>query len=563
MIEQTLSSLIHEAVSAAGFELPAGFAITLERPRPEKNFGDFSTNVALALAPRAEQPPRSVAEAIVRHLPPDERVAAVEVAGPGFINFRLSSAWLQQTLADVVREGDRFGRSNEPRERLQVEFVSANPTGPLHVGHGRWAAVGDGLASVLEAAGHRVEREFYVNDFGNQMQLFGQSIAARYLARFGVEAEVPEGGYQGVYITELAEEIAAEAGDTWVQASEEERVAFFRAEGERRMLEHQREVLARFGVEFDRWFSERSLHESGAVDAAIEVLKERGHVYTKDGALWLRTTALGDDKDRVLVRANDEPTYLAPDVAYVVDKFRRGFERLIYLWGADHHGYVARLRAVVQALGYDPGVVEFEIGQFVNLYRAGEPVRMSKRTGELITFEELMDEVGPDAARYLFVRQPVDTPIDFDIEVAKRQTMDNPVYYVQYAHARIASLLRVAAERGVAAGSFEEADIARLEHPSELDLLRALSEYPSVVALAASNRAPHRIARFAEERLAVAFHRFYTDCPILGAEDEDLVRARLWLATGARQVVANALGLLGVSTPEAMARLHDAEEAPA
>ena len=556
MNEEVLSSLIREAVKASGFDLPDDVEIELQRPRL-KEHGDWSANVALALGPRVGRPPREVAEAIVANLPADPRVATVEVAGPGFINVRLSQDSFHQVLRDVIAAGEAYGRvAAEAGERIQVEFVSANPTGPLHVGHGRWAAVGDALASVLGAAGNVVEREFYINDHGNQMDLFARSIAARYLARFGREAEVPEGGYHGAYVDELAEQIAEEHGDRWLGAPEEELVAFFREEGERRMLARQRDVLARFGVEFDVWFSERTLHESGAVDEAIAALREAGYVYEQDGAVWLRTTALGDDKDRVLLRATGEPTYLAPDAAYIRDKFGRGFDRLVYLWGADHHGYIGRLRAVTRALGFDPDRVEFEIGQFVNLFRGEEPVRMSKRTGDLVTFDELLDEVGADAARYLFLRQPVDTPIDFDIEVATRQTMDNPVYYVQYAHARIASLLRMADERGVGRGAFGDADLSLLDHPSELDLLRTLSEYPEVLRLAAHHRAPHRVARYAEEKLAVAFHRFYTDCPVLVAEPP-LARARLWLAEGTRAVVANALALLGVSAPEAMARLAE------
>ncbi|MCA1705923.1 MAG: arginine--tRNA ligase, partial [Actinobacteria bacterium] len=537
MIDEVLSSLIHEALRAAEPDLgpmPEGLAIEMSRPRV-KDHGDWSTNVALALASKTGQPGRVIAEAIVRHLPPDERIEKIEFAGPGFINFHLSKSWLHSVLAEIVTAGERYGRTESAGgERVQVEFVSANPTGPLHLGHGRWAAVGDALASVLEAAGHSVEREFYVNDFGNQMELFGRSIASRYLELHGREAEIPEQGYHGVYVTELAKEISGEAGERLVDASDEDRVAFFREEGERRMLAHQREVLERFGVRYDVWFSERTLHESGAVRDAIEKLRERGLIYEKDDAVWLRTTDLGDDKDRVVVKATGETTYLAPDAAYVLDKFGRGFDRLIYLWGADHHGYVGRLRAVVQALGFDASTVEFLIGQFVNLFRGAEPVRMSKRTGELVTFDELLDEVGTDPARYLFVREPVDTQINFDIAVATSQSMDNPVYYVQYAHARIASLLRVAQERGVELDAFDDASIGLLAHPSELDLLRALSDYPEAVMLAARHRAPHRVARYAEERLAPAFHRFYTDCPVLAADDPALVRARLWLAWGAR-----------------------------
>jgi arginyl-tRNA synthetase len=560
VIAEDLSSRIREALSAAESELgpvPPDAEIELTRPR-QKEHGEWATNVALSLSRPLGKPPREIAKAIQRHFPPDDRVASVEVAGPGFLNIRLSRAWFHSVLADVVAAGEAYGRREAGGgERVQVEFVSANPTGPLHVGHGRWAAFGDALASVLEATGNEVQREFYVNDFGNQMDLFGESIAARYVELHGGKAEIPEQGYHGVYVKELAAELDAEIGDRLVDASPQERIAFFREEGERRMLERQREVLERFGVRFDVWFSERTLHESGAVDRAIERLRRSELLYEQDGALWLRSTELGDDKDRVVVRADGRTTYLAPDVAYLLDKFGRGFDRLIYIWGADHHGYVARVRAVVQALGFDPGTVEFEIGQFVKLFRRGQEVRMSKRTGELVTFDELLEEVGTDSARYLFVREPIDTEIKFDIAVATSQSMDNPVFYIQYAHARIASLLRKGDERGVELGAFEDAAVSRLEHPSELDLLLALSEYPEVVGMAARHRAPHRIARYAEERLAAAFHRFYTDCPVLAAEDPDLVRARLWLAWGTRRVVANALGLLGVSAPEAMSRLDE------
>ncbi len=560
MIEGHLSRRIAEALSAAapefGLEPEAAAETPIELSRPrQKEHGDWATNVALAVASRPGANPRDVAEAIVRHLAPDDLVASVEVAGPGFVNFRLAHRWLYGVLADVVARGEDYGRVQaEAAERVQVEFVSANPTGPLHVGHARWAAIGDALASLLEWRGHSVEREFYINDHGNQMELFGRSIAARYLGLFGREAEIPEGGYQGTYVTALAEEIAKEAGDRFVEAADGERVEFFRVEGERRMLAHQRAALERFGVRFDVWFSERSLHESGAVESAIDRLRRLGHVYERDGAEWLRTTDFGDDKDRVLIRANGEPTYLAPDVAYFLDKRARGFDRIIYLWGADHHGYVKRMIAAVRALGEDPATVEFVIGQFVNLTRAGEPVRMSKRTGELIDFDELLDEVGTDAARYTMLRQSADRTLEFDLEAVTRQSLDNPVYYVQYAHARIASILRTAADRGLERRPFERVRAEELVHDAELDLLRKVAELEEALDVAANQRAPHRLTRYAEE-LAAGFHRFYTECRVIG-DDPELTQARLWLSWATMRVVANALSILGVSAPESMERLN-------
>jgi arginyl-tRNA synthetase len=558
VIQAQLAASIRAAARAAfaGAEgrLPAVLEplppVELERPA-RKEHGDWATSFALRVAGALGMKPRQIAEMIVRHLEPPSAVARVEVAGPGFINFHLSHAWLTGVVREVEQAGDAWGRvaADEP-ERIQVEFVSANPTGPLHLGHGRWAAVGDSLANVLAAAGHEVAREFYVNDAGRQMDLFGRSLAVRYLQRFGREATMPEGGYMGAYVAELAAEIAAEVGDRYLDVPDEERDAFFREEGRRRMIAHQREVLERFGVVFDVWFSERSLHASSAVAKVIDYLRELGHVYEADGAVWLRTTDFGDDKDRVLVKSDGEVTYLAPDIAYFMDKIRRGFTRLIYLWGADHHGYVPRMVAAIRALGEDPGHAEFLIGQLVNLTRGGQPVRMSKRTGELVTFEELLDEVGRDAARYLLVRQGVDTPLDFDIEQAVARSQDNPVYYVQYAHARIASIVRHAAEQGVSLAPVEEVALEELQHPSELDLLRKIAELPEVVDVAARLRAPHRVARYAED-LAALFHAFYRDCRVV-SDDPSLTQARLHLCRAAQITLANALRLLGVSAPERM-----------
>jgi len=555
VIQTALASTVLDALAAAqkAGDLPPVDplpVVELERPSRSEH-GDWSTSVALQLAKPAGRKPRDIAEILVKHMTPPETVAKVEIAGPGFINFYLTHAWLAGTVREVEEARDAWGRSQavEP-ERIQVEFVSANPTGPLHLGHGRWAAIGDSLANVLDAAGHSVAREFYVNDQGRQMELFGRSIAARYLQIFDRDAGIPEGGYEGAYVTGLAKEIAGEAGDRYVDVPDDERVRFFREEGERRMLAHQREVLERFGVVYDEWFSERSLHESDAVQRVIEVLRELGHVYEQDGATWLRTTDFGDDKDRVLVKSDGELAYLAPDIAYFMDKIRRGFERLIYLWGADHHGHVRRMVAAIRALGEDPEHAEFIIGQLVNLLRGGEPFRMSKRTGEFVTFDELLDEVGKDAARYLLVRQGADTPLDFDIKKAVEQSQNNPVFYVQYAHARIASIGRHAEEQGIALATVDEVELKELQHDSELALLRTISEFPEVVEVAAKLRAPHRIASYAEE-LAASFHAFYRDCRVV-SDDASLTQARLHLSRAAQITLANALRLLGVSAPDSM-----------
>ena len=554
MIQASLASAVRDALASAqaAGKLPDGDypPVQLERPGKREN-GDWATSFALQSAKVARLKPRQIADALVEHLTPPDTVAKVEVAGPGFINFFLTHAWLTGIVRDIQAAGETWGRVDtaEP-ERIQVEFVSANPTGPLHLGHGRWAAIGDSLGNVLEAAGHTVEREFYVNDHGRQIDLFVRSIAARYLQLHGREGDVPEGGYAGAYVVELAKEIDAEVGDRYVDATEEERLTFFRREGVERMEKHQKEVLERFGVTFDVWFSETSLHDEGAVLRVIEVLRELGHVYEKDGALWLRTSDFGDDKDRVLVRSNGEPTYLAPDIAYFMDKVRRGFTRLVYIWGADHHGHVPRMQAAIRALGEDPDHAEFLIGQLVSLTRGGVPVRMSKRTGELITFDELLDEVGKDAARYLLLRQGADTPLDFDMEQAIARSQDNPVFYVQYAHARIASIVRHATEQGIALAPVEDVALTELQHESEQELLRKLAELPEVVEVAAALRAPHRVTRYAEE-LAADFHAFYRDCRVV-SDDASLTQARLHLCRAAQISLANALRLLGVSAPEKM-----------
>ena len=561
MIREALVSALAEAAATAAPALgldPAALPVPeLERPH-QRDLGDWATNLALVLAPKAGRPPREVAEAVVAAFPSTPAVEALEVAGPGFINIRLRPIWLHDVLRNILESGDAYGLRQIPRDRrVQVEFVSANPTGPLHVGHARNTVLGDAIASVLEADGYGVEREYYWNDTGTQMELLGESVEARYLTRFGVAAEVPEAGYQGEYVDDVAAQIAAAEGDRFVHVAPDARRAWFVEESRRRMIEWIRGTLDRFGVHFDSWFSEATLEESGAIDEAVKLLREGGFAYDAEGAVWFRSSAFGDDKDRVLIRGTGAPTYFAKDVAYLRNKFGRGFDRLVYVWGADHHGDVVRVRGAAEALGYDPAALQFVLYQFVSLYRAGQPVKMSKRAGDLITLDELLDEVGPDAARYTLLARSSDSAIDFDIETVTRQTMDNPVFYVQYAHARIASLLRVAEDRGVVLPDWRSVDLDVLAEPAELDLLRALSELPETVAAAAESLTPHRLARYTEE-VAASFHRFYNECRVIG-DDAARTHARLWLSFAAKQVVGTALRLLGVHAPESMERLDPDE----
>src|SRR5918996_967380 len=540
MIELELARLVRAAVEEARQELGLDQVPEIEITRPrQKQHGDHASNVALAIGAATGRNPREVAEALVAHLPDSDLVAKVEVAGPGFINFTVAHAWLYRVLEDIVRRGEAYGRSSdEPAERVLVEFVSANPTGPLHVGSGRNAAVGDSLARILEAVGHTVEREYYVNDAGTQAELFGASIEARYLERFGVKASVPEGGYAGQYLVELAEAFLEDLGDSLLDVPE----------GERRA----RLALERMAVRIDRWARQSSLD----VDGAVERLRKADLAYEKDGAVWFRAEQFGDEKDRVLIRSNGEPTYFAADCAYLLDKFRRGYDRLVYVWGADHHGTVKRLQGAAQALGFDVDRTEFILYQLVNLRRGDEPVRMSRRRGEIITLDELLDEVGPDAARYTLLTRSTDTAIDFDIELVKSQSLENPVYYVQYAHARIASVIRYAEQQGVPMVPFEQVDPEELVHESELDLLRKLADLPEQVRVAAALRAPYRLTHYTEE-LAADFHRFYTECRVV-TDDASLTHARLHLSAATKQGIANVLALLGVSAPESMERLEGA-----
>ena len=550
-VGQLSSAAVKRAIEDKKLKLQSVPNVEVERPR-DKAHGDWSTNVAMVLAKSAGLKPADIAKILIPYLREESVVfSSVEFAAPGFINFRLAPRYLTTVLKDIERLGSDFGRSKiGGGEKVQVEFVSANPTGPLHVGHGRWAAVGDALAAVMTAAGWQVEREFYVNDFGNQMDLFGISVAARYAQLLGLDEPVPEGGYHGAYVTEISQEIIDDEGEKYLNYPPEERHAIFRQHAEEVVIEHIKRVLTTFGVKFDVWFSERTLHASGALDKTIGRLREQNHVYELDGAVWLKTTAFGDDKDRVLIRENGQPTYFAADIAYHADKFARGFNRVINIWGSDHHGYVARMKAAVAALGLKPDQLEVIIGQFVNLYRDGEPVRMSKRTGEIVTFEELLDEVGADIARYLFLTRSTDSAVDFDIELAKRESQDNPVYYVQYAHARISSILKHAAAKNVALPEPGASDTSLLTEESELELIKQLLSLKETIEDAALLRAPYRLTKYAEET-AAAFHAFYTKCRVV-TEDEALTAARLTLARSAQIVLKNTLTLLGVSAPESM-----------
>ncbi len=554
MIEDRLRELIRVALQAAAPEL----GIDGDLPEPEllptkqKEHGDFATNVALALASRAGRSPRDVADAVRAAFPEASFVERVEVAGPGFLNIFVTNDWLHDALHDVVARGSAYGRSEVNGKRVQVEFVSSNPTGPLTIGHARNAAVGDALARLLEHAGWSVEREYYFNDAGGQMDRFGASVEARYFQALGIDSPVPEDGYHGAYVADFARDILQAEGPGLGDLSPEERLAHFRDLGAARAMAWIESTLERFGVRFDVYRSERDLAEAGEIDDAIARLRDAGYVYDAEGAVWFRSTAFGDDKDRVVIRSNGVHTYFGADCAYVIDKFSRGFDHLIYVWGADHHGDIARVKGAARALGYDPDAVEIVIHQWVSFLRDGVPVAMGKRSGNFITLDQLMDEVGTDAARFTLLQFSNDSAMNFDIELVKQQTMENPVYYVQYGHARIASILRKAEAEGVALKSIDDVDLSLLLHESELDLLRAVAEVPSKLATAAELRSPHRLTHAAQD-LAARFHRFYTDCRVV-SEDEALTQARLWLCSGTKQVLANLLELLGVSAPEVMER---------
>ncbi|MBE0467877.1 MAG: arginine--tRNA ligase [Candidatus Desulforudis sp.] len=524
-------------------------SFTVEVPR-EKNFGDFATNLALLLTKPARRSPRQIADILINHLKPEElQVQEVSIAGPGFINFHLHPDWLHGVLPEIEEGGEDYGRSKLGGGRkVQVEFVSANPTGLLHMGNARGAALGDSIAALLSFVGFDVTREFYVNDTGHQIENLALSMEARCLQALGLDCPVPENGYHGEDLIDTAARFLDRYSLFMDADPRERRRALLRFALDEK-LEAMRTTLESFGVRYDVWFSEQSLHDRGAVRETLERLRQRGHLYEKDGALWFRAAAFGAAKDEVLVRANGVPTYFAADIAYHKDKFDRGFEWVINIWGADHHGHVARMKGSLAALGYDPDFLEVVIMQLVRLYRDGEIVRMSKRTGQYVTLDELLEDVGRDAARYFFVTRGADSHLDFDLDLAKSRTNENPVYYIQYAHARISSVFRQRAERG-SKPRIEEADVSALSEEAERALVRRLADFPEEVALAAFDLAPHRIAHYAHD-VAGLFHSFYNAHRILGAGDE-LEPARLLLAKCTRTVLRSAMSLLGVSAPERM-----------
>ena len=560
-LEQLLSKALSAAVEGGALELDSVPEPTLERPKDESH-GDWACTIAMRLAKQAHKNPREIAQIVIDHIPANELIDSCEIAGPGFINFRLSNASFQQIVSEVRSQGADYGRSALPKPvKVNLEYVSANPTGPMHVGHGRWAALGDATARVLRHAGYDVDEEFYINDQGNQMNVFGNSIVVRYQQLLGQDVEMPEACYGGSYIKDIAQAIIDVDGDKWLAADEDERLVNFRERGYQMMLDTVKATLSSFGTNFDTWFSERSLfvaNEEGKTkqQLAFEAMDAKGLLYESEGATFFRSTDFGDDKDRVLIKANGDLTYFMSDVAYHYDKMQRGYTHLIDIWGADHHGYIPRCMAMMAAWGY-PGALEVMLGQLVNLLRGGQPVRMSKRTGEMVTFQELIDEVGVDATRYLMLSKSADQSIDFDIEVAKKQDSSNPVYYVQYAHARICSILRKAAQSesqdtdAVAVGlGLDGADLSLLTHESELALMKKVADFTDLVAGAARDRAAFRLTHYAQS-LASLFHGFYTNCHVI-VEDEQLMHARLALCDAVRINLAQTLDLLGVSAPSHM-----------
>lgn len=546
---QGIKAALAAAVSAG--DLPDGEYpdVLLEVP-PQKEFGDFATNIAMQSARIAHKSPRMIADVILKHLDAPWLEKA-EVAGAGFINFFLKHDIIYDTLCHILEQGKQYGQAPlRAEDTVQVEYVSANPTGPLHVGHGRGAAYGSALVNLLRAAGYNVQSEYYINDAGNQMNNLAASVNARYLELLGKKAEIPENGYHGADIIDTARAIIEQDGDKYLQMDEKDRLEIFKNRAYEEKLKALKRDLESFNVTFDKWFSERTLHPE-AIKKACEALKGNGNMYEKDGALWLKSTAYGDDKDRVVIRDNGVPTYLAADIAYHKNKYERQFKKLINIWGADHHGYVARVKAAMAALGLDPNQLEILLLQMVSLFRNGELVKMSKRTGQAITLNELIEEVGTDAARYFFIMRSLDTQLDFDLDLAKSHSNENPVYYIQYANARIFSIYKQVAENGdVFDMTWKNTKWDKLKEERELALIKKMAAYPEEIRKAAADRAPHRIAHFVYE-MAGLFHAFYNNCHIIQT-DKELEEARLALVTAVQITIANCLAVLGISAPETM-----------
>lgn len=523
-------------------------AFAIEVPR-DKNHGDFAVNAAMMLAKQAGKAPRAVAQAICDNIEEElPWLSKIEIAGPGFLNFYVNPFYFHPVLKAIIDEDKAYGTSNFGRgHKVQIEFVSANPTGMLHMGNARGAALGDSLANLMLACGYDVKREYYINDAGNQIENFGKSLEARYLEQFNVPVTFPEDGYHGADLIETVKHIIEQEGDRFLHMESGLRQEFLIQLGLKEKLNDIRSTLEDFGVHYDVWFSEQSLHDNGEIAATIQDLRDKDLLFEKDGALWLRATAFGDEKDEVMIRANGVPTYFAGDIAYHRNKFRRGFETLINIWGADHHGHVARMKGAMGALGYDPDQLKVILMQLVRLLKDNEIVKMSKRSGEYVTLAELMEEVGRDAARFFFVMRSADSQMDFDMDLAKSQSADNPVYYVQYAHARIHSLLKMGAYEPI---DPDQVDFTLLKEPSERDLIRKLAQLPEEIIEAAQAMEPHRMTRYASE-LAALFHSFYSECRCL-VDDQNLRQARLLLADATRIVLRNVLNLIGVSAPERM-----------
>lgn len=547
VLAEAVIAAVQKAIQAG--KLPQGdlVPVVLTVP-PQKAFGDFATNFALQAARNLHCAPRVIAGAIQEFLDCPS-VEKVEVAGPGFLNFFLKEDWLSAALRNILAQGENYGNlPAKAGEKIQIEYVSANPTGPLHVGHGRGAAVGSALANLMKAAGYDVSQEYYINDAGNQMHNLAASVNARYLELYNIPCEFPENGYHGEDIVVTAKRIQKKYGDSFIHMPEAERLEKFQSIAKDEKLAALREDLEAFNCHFDVWFSEQSLHDAHKIEEAVAELEKKGYIYEKDGAKWFRSTDFGDDKDRVVIRDNGVSTYFAADIAYHRNKYERGFDRLINLWGADHHGYIPRVKAAMQALGYDPSHLEILILQMVSLYRNGELVKMSKRTGKSVTLNELIEEVGTDAARFFFIMRSMDSQLDFDLTLATEHSNDNPVYYVQYAHARICSILRQMADEKITLDP--NADLSVLKEPIEIDLIKKLNDYTELIDTAALERAPHKIARYTYE-LAGMFHSFYNQCRVLGV-DPALQQARLALITAVGNTLRHGLKILGVSAPEHM-----------
>ena len=545
-VEAELISFLVESVKKAIFDgdldLEKVPEVSIEVPR-EKEHGDYATNLAMVLAGQAGMNPRKIAEIIVENFE-SEIVEDISIAGPGFINFELKNAWLWNNLKIITKRAEDYGKIDIGKGKsVQIEFVSANPTGPLHVGHSRGAVVGDVTASIMEAAGYDVEREYYINDAGNQMDILGQSTLLRYRELLGEEIKMPEDVYAGDYIKEIAKDLYEEYGSDLMEKEEEQRFEICREYAYQEMIKNIKHDLEEFGIEFDSWFSERTLHPD-KIQHAIDLLDDKGFIYQENDALWFKSTEFGDDKDRVIIKSDDSPTYMAADMAYHLDKLERGFDQLINVWGADHHGYIPRMKAVIEAFGYDRDKLEIIVVQMVNLLRGGEKMQMSKRAGSFVTMNEVNDEVGTDAARYYYVMRSTDSHLDFDLELAKEESSNNPVYYVQYAHARIHSILDNAELKA------DDENLDLLTNEAEIDLMKMLAKFPEEIKTIAESRQPHHLTTYAYD-LATTFHSFYNNCRV-NTDNEQLTQARLYLVNATLQVLKNVLTLLGISAPEQM-----------